>query len=864
MIQSEIQALSTSIASLTLEDKPNVPPSNFPTLLQDALSTFTQVSQQQQLLGGKIYSLSAPNNKIHQLYEQWEKDADAMCRKLSGCQRQVETLYPYIQSLEIAAISNALAQIFFLRLSLPPLIQEVTKLKELTKAPEYKNAHILCRTAIEECEEIAASLQKCEELFTKTYTSIKAQSDAAETRTKTWRQRRAMAGEPPVERQILELHRTTLELFRHRMGNIHPSCQLLIKIDEAIRVCPLIKKPPTPSPLHENPGDPSLKLICDYIESFKTITELPRELNFELLSEGFFAWFKTHFTYREIKDPIEQLKNVARGVTKVEADLQKDLLVATQTLPLFNKYRQAIIYLRRELHDVKKLLLNKSTTCEVHAGLYYADRLERALSELDAKVYTFDQLLSTESSAALHLSGQLHRFLAETQAPIRKISHLSGPLEELFLTIGKYPTTTNPSTQNITSDLQSTCKKVVSIQAKTLLGTGLPEDKVFDDIINMRSLDSLDHRPIDAKSVLVALPDPLIAYIERECIKRLFFTPRGTPNSPKLDIILLILEKFPAYKQLYAKSRLDNRIFSEIIALYQSRIQTGPLPPYFQTTADLFCQLVELAIPGQNEFLTIFTYSKACQLLHRCEEQKDILLQLADPFKKASNTLHAQAVQKLGQSKQKDTLPGFLITHLSLTDQLDCHPDQASLLFSLVTTALYAEGQAEEQDRKTATTALRTWLARQTAIPFAILNTKSLKYLFALFVFRFSLIKETLWPVEQALLQESLKSSLENANLELAYKPFFGAAVFERLLYLNATTLPIKAYRGDVGYESWYTGVEYYDKFLHDRDRDPKWITYIDALLAPYLQDRTSIEDAYLQAMEACRGEMVRLSSKPQ
>ena len=824
--------------------------------LDGAKSTLDNASQRLMEMQARVYSLSAPCASVELLHDQWKAEAGSLKALLVGCQSDLNELYEYLPFLEPAYALVVLPEVDWLRERLPRITTQIQELYDLVENTEYTSAHRLSKMAVKDCEDFSKNpkaqdlAKRCERLFITTIRAIREQVN-----------RISSLRAPHIQRQILQLHTDTLELFKQRMGQLlPPTSELLGEINQAYSDKKAeLQKPSFTAPVMNDE-------LQSYLATFAN-ENLTGPLNFKQIRSSFTGWFTVNIVHSNIRTSVQKMKHVAKGVQKLEADVTKALKNFVQAvennttkLPL---YKTVLLQLRYSLQEARRQLLEQSKSGEVHAGLYYADQLEKALSELRKKLDFLENLSRTDPTNAAESRQKLLTYLdAFTSSTNILYLEMHALFDVAYFTRCMRPLSAHAPEEirRFYRDITTTTERLVAKISPLTLAKGLKIDDIFTMIVQQKPVNEFQPEE-NERTTWLQLPENLKAVLIRECTKALFFHQNESLGNAKLDCILFFLQHLPRYKKLYTDTLRQDPAFQKALICYQERIYRLSLPDFFSCIAHAFT-LAEDALSHPHErYLTIFTYSRACELVERSqslfETQQD---SLTNEMRLACLQTRELAKAKLEQVRKQfdfnfSPFPTGWIENINRLQQYEnTSQDYLSILFSALTIALYGQGEQRQQIQARLHAYFSAVSSRSNI---QMPRTLQLRYLMANCIFRLESRNFVLNTCESQIIQKMLVEYVRDPNLYDALQKAEGADIMEQRLCqhkdLEEVQRAIKDVRGTSGFESWCRGMSYVENFK--KTSEQRYRTWLQELVQ---SESNPLAPAYKTPLTLCLDAMTK------
>jgi hypothetical protein len=313
------------------------------------------ITSKQQEIAIALHSRSAPLEKIHNDHAHWSEQLTVLSNKIKTCQTLIQQ-----QSEQLPFLVDRDVKIKeWVQITDFEQTRYRTKIKnkELTlllNSKEHREALSFYKEIIQECEK---DQKKATELMKVAEIKISAQEEAIKY------------VDPALKSAICSLHQEIRDFLMYAKG-----IREVPEGDESITTFLIIEA-------HKK-----------YFATFKTVT-LENDRYFK--NGIYFA----NWRYPTIYPAIQLMQEVAKGLQKIETDLERDSKTAWQkpfalSVKTDKKacYEACLSELKKNLICHKKSLYKISFCAEVHAGLHYAASLSVWASEIERSLAFFDQI----------------------------------------------------------------------------------------------------------------------------------------------------------------------------------------------------------------------------------------------------------------------------------------------------------------------------------------------------------------------------------------------------------------------------------------------------------------------------------------
>jgi hypothetical protein len=628
-----------------------------------------------QVLAANVYSLSAPTVKIQDIAKTWRNQAQDLQNKIQAFRTKLEGLQQKVSFLPAVHLVPSIQRLHALAMRLITLQDSVIKIK-FVNSPIYTEAYTVCRNAIKACEELCKNqetqklgpqkLQSCKALFSETQRAINHQ------KTQLLSLDTDSDENQDIIVRVLELHLSIFEVFHHRMSRILTDRDFLQSIAQEISTTKAFFKTQAALLVNMTP----CTQLSEYEKSYESVA-LPQLFNFHQANfvKGF---FEIHFKYDNIASIIEEMKNVARGIYKLQCDLQKAISAYAHAsrqnqegikniTQEYHLYEAAYHSLFKKLQVFKSQLLNNATSGEIHAGLYYDALLKRLLSEVKYQIVFFKKCVinDTEPNKETALTqlfiaqNKLHAVLnpstdATRYDTIREFYHITKTLSDF----PESSTHEDPDIRYLQTTAHKTLRYAMALQQQKVLKPVSLVRSIAEMIVDQTLLESTASGAQPESSQ--TLSDQIKTTLAQEMITQLYF-PQNT-STFTLDVVLTAIQDAECYPYLYSSSQ--GKGFSEIVTQYEKA--RSPLTESVRNAIKTFTRYFSLAKKcltqtspsrplSRTSLATFFTYCESQVAYSACErvqqDQKNLLdAEQKEFFKKMFSHRVLQKQQELKRS----------------------------------------------------------------------------------------------------------------------------------------------------------------------------------------------------------------------
>lgn len=404
--------------------------------------------------------------------------------------------------------------------------------------------------------------------------------------------------------------------------------------------------------------------------------------------------------YRELREPVEQLRACARALARLLATLKErraDLCKGNiepqghfQTLSAETEYYNTILNGLVELiSEQEEVLTTLPLTNRVHAGWYYIARLLVKANDVRRFAAQFKKLADNDFTYYATAIKRLIEYLDPKEASLannRDYFTSAIATDRLWASLKSACRLAKPVSQHTFSEklrhrIYETIDQILAVAGPRTLELSNTEKLIPGKLFIKTPLEQFKEAN---EEDLGMLPKSLMMYLLKGFLKSGYYS--DTEIDPQFDAVLTTLELDPLYTGAFFRT-LEKDAFRTYYEAYNLQSDRSDFRKEIQLLTEAVGTLVSLSHAGSIQAL--FCYCKARQML--CDLKKMA----------ASNTSHQHKqridwLENMTNTTLKDfefTFPEFF-PHL---ETIDARIHQESSIYKLVVSSLYAQDSAQQE-----------------------------------------------------------------------------------------------------------------------------------------------------------------------
>lgn len=487
-------------------------------------------------------------------------------------------------------------------------------------------------------------------------------------------------------------------------------------------------------------------------------------------------------TYRELKEPVEQLRSCARALARLLTTLKERRAALCegniepkgdfQTLALETEYYDTILNgLVERISEQENVLTTLPLTNRVHAGWYYIARLLVKANDVRRFVAQFKKLAHHDFTSYATAIKRLIDYLDPKEPNLAKNrDYFTGAIatDRLWASLKSACRLTKPIGQHTFSEklrsrIYETIDQILAKAGPRTLELSQVEKHIPRKLFTKSPLELFK----EAKEEdLGMLPKSIMMYLLKGFLKSGYYS--DTEIDPQFDAALTVLESDPLYVAAFFRT-LEKEAFRTYYEAYNQQSDKSEFRKEIQLLTEAVSTLTSLHRAGSIEAL--FGYCKARQLL--CDLKKAAADKTSDQHKQRLTWLETETNNALKEFEF--TYPEFFPS----LETIDVQILQEPSLYKLVTTSLYAQDK-DQQDAATHTLMRRLEALELDAFPTNIHMIELLQG-WALAQYMLSNRPENFQ--FKKLLNDLFKSYLIHENSRVLWRGLHGIGYMETALY---------------------------------------------------------------------------------
>ncbi|MBS0654142.1 MAG: hypothetical protein JSR46_00025 [Verrucomicrobia bacterium] len=544
--------------------------SEFAAQLLEIEKELQSVKETQGIIGGMIYSYSAPEKSVFATHKEWLQELQNSSSTLEKCSRIITNLYSALPfSLEIA--HKHMAKIHSIQLQIELSTEKITRLMLLLSSDVYAGSIVSYRRTIRQCQESCTNKENLIKIWNTTKQDVALQSKDLHNLDQR------------LQYHIRLVHEEITQFYHAACGNDIPieDCTLDDILDKQCASLTLskTKKAGLQGLIKNDINERKQEAKAITLKNELTLCPTQYFINISILTK--YANYSTNTLVSQLEEEAKELQLIQQTCLATlqmlyhgnwtafpdEEYPEERLKIPLETALAFN--RCTIIKIRKSLYTLIQ-------SGEIEKGLHYAARLLAANQETSYMTSYFFSNIDRKNQLVIRAVNHTFTLLSEVEANKNSSRQLKALLQAAQATaqaLLKYKKNTLSMSQF--NFKVASCLEIVIAR----IGNQILEKISSDDLLSM--FEETGFNKGNSRKIF--------KYIEKSIIEWLYFS--NKPSNSKLNNVLQVSKESKDYQSL-----LDKRLKKHpaLTALYQS------YPHNHEETSDQINHLIENLNLGED------------------------------------------------------------------------------------------------------------------------------------------------------------------------------------------------------------------------------------------------------------------------